>query len=139
MSSTSKWGEIIRTDQKFFCTPNIYDLKDNQTVSVSLDYFRAVKIETELFLFLKWEGKIYYPLWLEFRSINNNLLYLTDELKINSFNMIRSILQSSMAKEEKWVNEMKALIYHVKEQPKFSHLLEDFIIESDHSIEVHEN
>lgn len=139
LMSSTKWGEIIRTKKEFFCTPNIYNLNENETVSVSLDYFRAVKEETELFLFIKWQGQIYYPLWIEFRSINNNLLYLTDELKIKSFNMIRAILQSSMAKEEKWVNEMKALVYHVKEEPKFCHLLEEFVIEPDHSLEVHES
>jgi hypothetical protein len=137
MSST-KWGEIIRTQKGVFCTPNIYGVNENETVSVSLDNFRTAKNETEYFLFLKWQGNFYYPLWLEFRSINNNLLYLTDELQIKSFNTIRAILQSSMAKEEKWVNEMQALIYHVKQEPQFCHLLDGFTIEPDHSREAHE-
>lgn len=137
--SVDKWGEIIRSQIDNFCTPNICSI-DSTThlVEISLDYFRAVKQEPELFLFIEFENKYYYPLWLEFRSINNHVLFLTEELGINSFNLMRRILQSSMAKEEKWVNEMKALVYHTKVLPKNSHLLKNFTIESDHSIHIHE-
>lgn len=138
MSSSSKWNEIIRTRQNNFCTPNLYKIKDNKTVSISLRNFKLQQGEVELFLFLKWRDQIYYPIWLEFRSINNNLLYLTEDLKIKSFNLVRKILQSSLSKEEKRVHEMKALVYHVKEEPKFSHLIKDFQIEPDHSIDIWE-
>lgn len=137
--SLNKWGEIIRTQKDHFCTPNICGLNENETVSVSLDNFRTPKKETEFILFLKWQGKYYYPLWFEFRSINNNLLYLIDEMDVKSFSMIRAILQSSMAKEEKWTNEMKALVYHVKQEPVFCHPLEGFSIEPEHSLEAHES
>ena len=137
--SVDKWGEIIRSQRDNFCTPNICSVNsESKLAEVSLDYFRAVKQETELFLFIEFENKYYYPLWLEFRSINNHVLFLTEELGINSFNLLRRVLQSSMAKEEKWVNEMKALVYHSKTAPKNSHLLKDFTIESDHSIHIHE-
>lgn len=137
--SADSWNEIIRSQKDNFCTPNIYGI-DTKTLQaeISLDYFRAVKQETELFLFIEFENRYYYPLWLEFRSINNHVLFLTEELGINSFNLMRRILQSSMAKEEKWVNEMKALVYHTKSTPINAHLLRDFVIEDDHSIHVEE-
>lgn len=135
--SVDKWEEIIRSKIDNFCTPNICSI-DSKThlAEISLDYFRAIKQEDELFLFIEFENQYYYPLWLEFRSINNHVLFLTEELRIDSFNLMRRILQSSMAKEEKWVNEMKALVYHSKTPPKNAHLLKNFTIEKDHAIHI---
>ncbi len=136
--SARNWGEIIRTQSDNFCTPNIFSIDpDSLIAGVSLDYFRAVKQETELFLFLEWNNNYYYPLWLEFRSINNHVLFLTEELQIDSFNLLRRILQSSMAKEEKWVNEMKSLVFHVDTEPSHCHKLTNFTIEDDHSIHIY--
>lgn len=137
--SADKWGEIIRTTQDNFCTPNIYSVdSQSKSVEISLNYFRDVTKETEFFLFIEFNQRYYYPLWLEFRSINNHILFLTEELGIDSFNLMRRILQSSMAKEEKWINEMKALVYHAKNRPENAHLLSNFTIESDHSLHVFE-
>jgi hypothetical protein len=76
---------------------------------------------------------------LEFRLIDNNVLYLTEELGIDSIEKIFQLLTSSMNKEEKWSNEFIAIIVHTKQEPKFSHALaKDFKIGSAEVKHVYE-
>lgn len=137
--SFSKWGQIIRTQQDDFCSLNIYAAEASGTLKISLESYRTKsEAEPELFLFLKWKDDFYYPLCLEFRSLNNNLLFLIEEFHINSFNQLRIALQKSMEKEGKKASEMKALVYHPRQEPRFAHLLKNFKIEKDHSVEIYE-
>lgn len=131
-------NEIIRYEKDDFKTPNIYGISDNNLL-IACENFRKVHQNCELFLFLSYKGQIYFPLWFEFRSINNNLLFLFEELEIDSFDLLQRILNSSLEKEEKWTTQMKAIIYHVKQEPTFSFLLKRFKIEEDFQINISEN
>ena len=56
-------------------------------------------------------------------------MYLTEELEINSVEIMFQMLTSSMNKEEKWSNEFVAAIVHLKTKPRFCHKLsQDFTI-----------
>jgi hypothetical protein len=131
--------EIIRTQKDQFKTPNLYEvLKDKNFVDVVCENFRTLKQDRELFLFFSWQGRLYFPIWFEFRSINNNLLFLFEEFEIESFSVLEKILNSSLKKEEFMTAEMKAIIYHTRQKPPFVVELKNFLIEEDYRIDVHE-
>jgi hypothetical protein len=131
--------EIIRTQKDQFKTPNLYEvLKDKNFVDVVCENFRTLKQDRELFLFFSWQGRLYFPIWFEFSSINNNLLFLFEEFEIESFSVLENILNSSLKKEEFMTAEMKAIIYHTRQKPPFVVELKNFLIEEDYRIDVHE-
>lgn len=131
--------EIIRTQKDQFKTPNLYEvLKDKNFVDVVCENFRTLKQDRELFLFFSWQGRLYFPIWFEFRSINNNLLFLFEEFEIETFSMLEKILNSSLKKEEFMTAEMKALVYHTRQKPPFAVELKNFLIEEAYRIDLHE-
>jgi len=89
-------------------------------------------------LFFLLEGKYYFPLWFEFRSINNNLLFLIKEYGISDFLTLQKILLSSLEKEEHYQAEIKALVFKTKQLPSHSVLI-DFSIATDEMILVEED
>lgn len=132
-------SEIIRTQKDQFKTPNIYSILQNKNfVEVVSENFRALKQDRELFLFFEWEGTLYFPIWFEFRSINNNLLFLFEEFEIKTFSLLEKILNSSLKKEEFMTTEMKAVVYHTRQKPPFSIELKNFIIEKQYRIDLFE-
>lgn len=131
-------SEIIRTQKDNFKTPNIYSVVNNNSVEVVCEYFRTLKQDRELFLFFKWEGRLYFPIWFEFRSINNNLLFLFEEFEITTFSLLEKILNSSLKKEEFMTTEMKAIIYHTHQKPPFAVELKNFHIEDQYRIDLYE-
>lgn len=136
--SVSDFGEIIRTQRDQFKTPNIYQYLDNGIVEVYLENFRKNQQDQELFLFFKFNNTYYFPLWFEFRSINNNLLFLLKEYQVTSFTELKKILASSLQKEEHYKTTFKAIIFETKTLPPHSIVLDEFIIESEDSIVVRE-
>ncbi len=136
--SQSFLPEIIRYDTDSFTTPNIYGVDQNGLLEISCKQFREKNKDTELFFFVCFENYLYFPIWFEFRSINNNLLYLIEEYEINTFSMLQKVLNSSLKKEEHWSVEMKAIIYHSKKCPTFSFPLTDFKIEPEFAINIYE-
>lgn len=136
--SSDKFGEIIRTEKDKFKTPNIYAYKGNGEVEVHLENFRQNKQDTEFVLFFSWQNELYFPIWFEFRSINNNLLYLFKEFGVDSFSMLARILNSSLEKEEFYTATIKALVYHTKKEPHFCVKLGHFQMEDQDKVDVFE-
>ncbi|MBL7557233.1 MAG: hypothetical protein JNM24_15510 [Bdellovibrionaceae bacterium] len=131
-------NEIIRYKKDEFTTPNIIDVDDKGNLEIFCENFRRHQKDTELFLFFYFENCYYLPLWFEFRSINNNLLYLLEEYQISSFDLLQKILNSSLIKEEHWRVRMKAIVYHPRKKPPFSHKLTDFNVEKEFRIDIYE-
>ncbi len=136
--SSSNFGEIIRTEKGNFKTPNIYQYKGDGLVEVHNEYFRHNKQDTELVLFFSFNNELYFPIWFEFRSINNNLLYLFKEFKVESFSMLARILNSSLEKEEFYTAKIKALVFHTLNGPAFCMKLDAFEIEEADRVDVFE-
>lgn len=134
--SANKLGEIIREERDVFKTPNIYDYLGNGNVEVFLENFRKNIQDREMVLFFEFDNLLYLPVWFEFRSINNNLLYLIIELSIKDFGTLRRILASSLEKEEHIETEIKALVYKTLKPPTFCHLLPNFKIAEEDIIVV---
>jgi hypothetical protein len=137
--SADKLGDLIRSKKDHFTTPNIFEYCGNETVEVHFQNFRSNKQSQEIILFFEYENLIYFPVWFEFRSINNNLLFLFYEYQINDFKTLIQILTSSLEKEEGYVAKFKALIYKTKLQPSFCFALPDFIIAEEDRIIVAES
>ncbi len=131
-------SEIIRTEKDLFKTPNIYSVSQNNSVEVVCEHFRKLKQDRELFLFFQWEDSLYFPIWFEFRSINNNLLFLFQEFEIDTFSTLEKILNSSLKKEEYMTAEMKAIIYHTRQKPPYSVELKKFSVEENYRIDLYE-
>lgn len=136
--SQDKFGEIIRKERDKFKTPNLYQYKGNGQVEVHLENFRQNKQDSELVLFFSWQNELYFPIWFEFRSINNNLLFLLKEFKVDSFETLERILNSSLEKEEFYTATIKALVYHTQEKPTFCVKLDNFQISEEDKIDVFE-
>jgi hypothetical protein len=108
--STSLVPDFWRNEIDRFTTPNLTGLVDTDLVSVVSKNFRDSKMEIEHLLFFEYENKIFFPIWFEFRSINNNLLFLIKELKIQKTSQLREILRSSLRKEEGYVSEIVPIL-----------------------------
>lgn len=137
--SANKLSEIIRTEKDKFTTPNIYQYLGNGIVEVVSENFRNLKQDREFVLFFRYQDNYYFPVWFEFRSINNNLLFLFKEFHINSFSLLSEVLNSSLEKEEHYTAEIKALVYHTANPPPFSVLLPGFQIEKSQRVDVIES
>jgi hypothetical protein len=127
---------FIREDRTF-TTPTIVDY-DVHSITVSNENFRDAKQLEEYLLFFQHEQMLYYPYATEFRYIENNVLFLLVEYQINSFSMLRRVLNSSYEKEERVEVNIQALIYHTKEKPSFCHPLPHFVIEPEYKTELYE-
>lgn len=130
-------GEIIRTVRDDFKTPNLHSYLGDGLVSVFCENFRKNQQEKELILFFTFEDQYYFPLWFEFRSINNNLLFLFIEYGISDFETLKKVLLSSLEKEEHYQAEIKALVYKTKIKPPHSILI-NFSIAAEDMIYVEE-
>lgn len=131
-------GEIIRTKKDEFKTPNLRSYSGDEMVEVFNENFRRNQQDQELILFFEYQGELYFPVWFEFRSINNNLLFLFCEYGIKEFSTLVKILSSSLEKEERYQTVFKAIVYKTKNKPSFVHPLPGFMIESSDRIFVEE-
>jgi len=120
---------VIRKDSNIDISCTITSVDKTGNAEIRYAYFKKALYPLSHIVFYKHNGRYYYPIALEFRLIDNNILYLTEELKIDSVEKIFQMLTSSMDKEEHWSNEFIAAIVHVNSVPKFCHLLsESFVI-----------
>ena len=109
------------------CT--ITEVNSQGKAKVEYEYFKKALYPISHIIFYEYNNRYYYPNALEFRLIDNNILYLTEELEINSVEKMFQMLTSSMNKEEQWSNEFVAAIVHLKTKPRFCHKLsQDFTI-----------
>lgn len=131
-------ADLIRYDLDHFVTPNIYDVTEDNQLVISCKPFQEANEEQQLFLFVSYNDRLYLPIWFEFRTIDNNLLFLIEEFKINSFNQLQKILNSSLKKVEGVSVTMKAIVYHTNALPSFMHQLSDFSIEDDLRIDLYQ-
>ena len=136
--SSDKFGEIIRTEKDLFKTPNLNRCHPDGMVEVHNENFRHNKQKTELILFFEFQRKLYFPIWFEFRSINNNLLFLFKEFAVDNFTMLARILNSSLEKEEHYTASIKAIVYQTSKRPQFCVELDEFLIKDDEKIVVSE-
>jgi hypothetical protein len=104
------------TDIAISCT--ITDIDSNNALT-AYSYFKQALFPVSVIVVYEYNNRYYYPLTLEFRLIDNNILYLTEELGITSVEELFRILTSSMNKEEKWSNEFKLAVVHLKTLPKY--------------------
>jgi hypothetical protein len=120
---------IIRENDEFTsCT--ITSVNDNGNAMVEYAPFKQALFPVSTIVVYEHESSLYYPISLEFRLIDNNILYMIKEIKINSMDKIFEVLSSSMEKEEKWSNVFKAVIVHLAHTPKYMYKLpNDFKVE----------
>jgi hypothetical protein len=116
------------TDIEISCTITAID---NAKAVTEYSYFKKALFPVSVIVIYEYNCRYYYPLTMEFRLIDNNILYLTEELGITSMEELFKILTSSMNKEEKWSNEFKLAVVHVKTSPKYCfELSKDFNIDN---------
>jgi hypothetical protein len=127
------------------CVPDLFNSCTITKVSVDglaqveYEHFKKALFPISTIIFYEHGDKYYYPLAMEFRLIDNNILYLTEELGVNSAEELFRILTSSMNKEEKWSNEFKLCVVHTKSKPRYCfELKEDFNISNVNLEHVYE-
>jgi hypothetical protein len=124
-----KDDKVIRSNSDIDISSTITGVDNKGNAEIGYAYFKKALYPTSHIVFYEYNDRYYYPLALEFRLIDNNILYLTEELGINSVEKMFQMLTSSMNKEEQWSNEFVAIIVHVKQEPKYCQLLsKDFTI-----------
>ncbi len=93
------------------------DANDGDGIAWSVDSFRRLRADRETIVFLGHAGRFYYPLWQEFWAINNNVLYLTEEMGIRSLGELRRVLNSSLEKEEGYRTEIRFVVVRCRTRP----------------------
>lgn len=112
---------IRETDAFVSCTITSVNAQGIATVEEAP--FKQALFPISTVVVYEHEQQYYYPLSMEFRLIDNNVLYLTEELRVNSMSEVFRILSSSMEKEEKWSNVFELVVVHTKRRPHFGFTL----------------
>lgn len=108
---------MIRTRPDFLsCT--ITSVTDSGIAQIERAPFKKALFPISALIFYEHGGELYYPHSLEFRLIDNNILYLIEELKIGGVREMIKVLESSMEKEEKWSNVFEIYCVHLKNKPR---------------------
>jgi hypothetical protein len=95
--------------------------------TIEKEKFKKALFPVSTLVFYEYGGRLYYPYSMEFRLIDNNILFLIEELGVKSVSLLFKMLESSMEKEEKWSNVFESALIHLSEEPRFMHQLsEDF-------------
>lgn len=128
--------ELIRGPKCVSCTITDVDSFGNATIEYA--HFKEARFDVSCIVIYEYSGEYYYPITLEYRLIDNNILYLTEELGVKSIKEVFNILSSSMEKEEKWTNHFKLVLVHLKNKPKYCHKMIDFIIDDVDKVEIYE-
>lgn len=113
---------MIRTSNTFF-SYTITDVDCNGDVTSEQVPFRLALHKRAYFVVYEYHGEHYYPLTLEFRLIDNNVLYLIEELGCTDIDEVFRIISSSMEKEEKSTHEYKLAVVHLNNEPRYMHKL----------------
>lgn len=118
---SSKLGNLIRIGSHEILSCTLLDLKDDQDTMRFLDVnFRNAVEKVCGILFYEYNSELYYPIAMEFRLIDNNVLFLLNELGIDSFFELSLLLKSSFKREEEREVEFFAVIKSLDKQPRFS-------------------
>jgi hypothetical protein len=129
-------NDLIRDNACVSCT--ITSVSPDGVAEISFSEFKKAKFDTSVIVLYEHMDINYYPMSLEYRLIDNNVLYLIEELNVRSMEEVFKVLTSSMEKEEKWTNEFVLAIIHLKTIPKFCHRLENLSIGNVNKIEIYE-
>lgn len=129
-------NDLIRNSECVSCTITNVDNKGNAEIEFS--GFRQARFETSVIVLYEYDGVYYYPITLEYRLIDNNVLYLIEELSVNSMEKVFQVLSSSMEKEERWTNKFVLCLAHLNKKPKYCHELKNFEIGNVELIEIYE-
>ncbi len=128
--------DLIRDSECISCT--ITSVSKDGTAEISFAKFKEARFDTSIIVLYEFEGNFYYPNTLEYRLIDNNILYLIEELSIRNMEDVFRVLASSMEKEEKWTNKFVLTLVHLNRIPNYCHLLKDFSIGNVERIDVYE-
>lgn len=134
MSHDSKLNSIIRHD-RVFTTPTFVGIDNRRLVTHSVNFREADEPE-ELILFFRFNGMLFYSHALEFRYIENNILFIIIEYNVETFSELVTILNSSYEKEEGYRVNIKAAVYDMDQRPRFSYPLPNFQIEPEYLIQI---
>ena len=116
-----KHGKLIRigSNEILSCTITECDSENKKLDFLDINFREAVEKRCGV-LFYEYAGDFYYPISMEFRLIDNNVLFLLNELKIDRFDHLALLLTSSFKREEEREVSFFAVIYELSEVPKFS-------------------
>ncbi len=129
-------NDLIRNSECVSCT--ITDVDKDGIAKIEFSGFRQARFPTSVIVLYEYNNTYYYPTTLEYRLIDNNVLYLIEELSVNSMEKVFQVLASSMEKEERWTNEFILCLVHLNKKPNYCHELKDFSIGDVKLIEVYE-
>lgn len=117
----STLGKLIRIGSHEILSCTLTDIdKQNQSLSfLDINFRKAVEKRCGI-LFYQFEKEYYYPVSMEFRLIDNNVLFLTNELGITRFHELALLLTSSFKREEEREVDFFAVVYKLNEKPDFS-------------------
>jgi hypothetical protein len=118
--------KFIRDKEFISCT--ITSVTDDGLAKIDYAPFKKALFPISTIVIYEYQNNYYYPLAMEFRLIDNNILYLIEELGINKISKIFQVLTSSMDKEEKWSNEFELSVIHLIKEPKYCLKLKDLDI-----------
>ena len=123
------FGKLIRTGSfaNLSCTIINYDSTLEELDFLNIPFREAV-YESCGIVFYKYKNTYYYPISMEFRYIDNNILFLTEELRINNFLDLSSVLKSSFKREEGRDVDFFAIIKKLEAEPRACVKMKDFII-----------
>lgn len=121
-------NDFIRND-KHITSCTITDVKPNGDAIIEFAHFKEARYDISFIVIYEYNSKYYYPMALEYRLIDNNILYLTEELNIKTASELFRVLSSSMEKEEKWTNQFRLALVHLSNKPNRCFELKNFIID----------
>ncbi len=110
-------------DTKDFTSCTITSVNPKGIATVETAQFKKALFPVSTIILYEYLGDVYYPITMEFRLIDNNILFMIKELSINSMDVIFNILESSMEKEEHWSNVFETTVIHLAKMPKFMYKL----------------
>ena len=127
----SRFGNLIRIGKSEILSCTLKGIDEEKNLDfLDINFRKAVEKECGI-LFYEHEGTIYYPYAMEFRLIDNNILFLLDELKLKSFSELTSLLESSFKREEGRSVTFFAIVVKCLKKPRFSQALNDFVFDNE--------
>ena len=121
--------QLIRSSGSDIISCTMTSVDTDGSAIFEYEKFKKALFQISTLVFYEHGGVLYYPISLEFRLIDNNILYLIEELGVGSIQELFEVLKSSMLKEEKWTNDFELAIVHTVNEPKYCYKLpEQFVI-----------
>ncbi len=123
-------SHLIRLDSDEILSATLTDVDEKSLEFHYINFRKAVYPDCGI-LFYEFQNELYYPFSMEFRLIDNNILFLIEELKISCFSDLSIVLKSSFKREEGKEVEFFPVLHKTKSMPKFSLKLSNFKIDAD--------